>query len=200
MSLMARRSPPASWPCGGDLRDHRIRQFLKRLGGGNEAPSYICWGQQPLLLRIRTSRARAIRPAWSSVRSTRGQPVPGVLGAAGRRPGRHRAAADAASRPATTSGSSPTPNERDGPSRCPNPGRGVEDQEVRLRGRRDRRARVRVLPAQQAPGMERDSHQVTDRTAEDLPAAAQANASPVQRGSGTRQVLGGCFSRGKAFA
>ena len=55
------------------VTDQYVNSY-KRLWGGNEAPSYICWGHnnRPRCCVSRsTSRARATPRAWSSVRSTR---------------------------------------------------------------------------------------------------------------------------------
>ena len=162
------------------ITDQYVNSY-KRLWGGNEAPSYICWGHnnRSALLRIPQYKPGKGNSARMEFRAL--DPVANpylaysVLLAAGRRPGRHRAAADAGRADQRRRlGAHRRRTSRDGhPAAARIVGRGVEDYgEVRLRGRRDRRARVRVLPAQQAPGMERVQPPGHPVRAEDLPAAA----------------------------
>ena len=140
------------------VTDQYVNSY-KRLWGGNEAPSYICWGHnnRSALLRIPQYKPGKGNSARMEFRAL--DPVANpylaysVLLAAG---------LDGIDKqmqlgelPVMTCGSSPTANVRLWHSAAAAlAGRGAEDHgEIRLRGRRARRTRLRLLPGQQAPGM-----------------------------------------------
>ncbi|KLN90311.1 glutamine synthetase [Bifidobacterium bifidum] len=134
----------------------------KRLWGGAEAPSYICWGHnnRSALLRIPQykpgkGQLRAYGVPWTR---PGGEPVSGVFGAARRRSGRHRTADDAGRADQRRRvGADRRRTSGDGHRAAAGfAGRRTEDHgEVRFRRGRARRACVRVFPAQQASGMGR---------------------------------------------